>query len=605
VHIDIMVHQSCCIVPVGCCDVLLGCSVPRRADFPVMPTTDRHCGQICPREKKKNPYNNIITTNQTHNLSSSTVTMTKSSPSPPPNNDHRQNHDNITFNLASTFISVFSILVLHSVCIRPSAATPAPLPSPFIPSSLPATIIPSSHPQQRPFSADVVDKFLTSRCGTCSLDESPAIWSYEGTLTDPMTGKVIADVEGLELIKRLPAVRRSQLTDNNKQSILDNLHAKKLLCSQDSQWDAAMTILSRRLFCYRRRNTMESSPCNSLLTSLRLRPDGPLRHLSPSESMAIYDSALTYISRNKGREMVIISERGGCGGNTEDVEIKNQFVMGHAEINSSNKISPPSIFEFSILARRGSERDGPTQLPLIRSEEVESVDATMSPPRSRFLQFGKGVGSDNSLARKYGSVRETYSYSFNNDIGSAGDASSNSGWFVRTVNQIGNRRLRVTPPESIKQSTLLYTRYGEAPPWYAPGRSCTLELRGERIHEPTSAGGTECTANSSAYSSNLPPLTSWAASKCNFWSGWPTLFSSHKQNTDGVDLMRQYYQLPPESEASLARKAVELFCSERNLSFDQMDNEYPIPERSRWLATSENVLSKVQMCIKRLSKSIV
>jgi hypothetical protein len=431
-----------------------------------------------------------------------------------------------------------------------------------------------------------------------------------------MTGKVIADVEGLELIKRLPVVERFQLTDNSEQSILDNLHAKKLLCSQDSQWDAAVTILSRRLFCYRRRNMSkiysspdtESSPCNSLLTSLRLRPDGPLRHLSPSESMAIYDSALTYISRNKGREMVIISERGGCGGNQDDVEIKNQFVIGHAEINSSNKKSPSSIFEFSILARRGSERDGPTQLPLITSEEVESVDATISPPRSRFLQFGKGDGSGNSLARKYGSVRETYSYSFNNDIESAGDASSNSGWFVRIVNQIGNRRPRATPPESIKQSTVLYTRFGEAPPWYAPGRSCTLELRGERIYEPTPScltGGTECAANTSAYSSNLPPLTSWAASKCNFRSGWPTLFSSHKQNTDGVDLMRPYYQLPPESEASLARKAVELFCSERNLSFDQMEDEYPIPERSRWLATSENILSKVQTCIKRLSTSIV
>lgn len=522
--------------------------------------------------------------------------------SPPPNKQHRWVRDNLTCNAASICISVFSMIIFLSLCV-PVTTTQAP----FVPKSL---------PQQAdgPFSVDVVDNFLTNRCGTCNPSEGPALWSYEGTLTDPSTGKVIAEVVGLELIKRLPVIERSQLMENNNKdpSILDNLQAKKLIRSENTtspQWDAAMTILSRRLFCYRRRNSnqsfspekVESSPCNSLLTSLRLRPDGPLRHLSPSESMSIYDSALTYISRNKGREMVVLSERGGCGGNPEDVELKKQFVMGHAEMNSSSTKSPHSLFEFSILARRVSERDGPIQLPLIKA--VESTDMTISPPRSRFMQFGKGDGSDNLLARKYGSVRETYSYSFNNIPELADHSSSANDIFVRVGNKFRIRRSRAIPSETEKQGTVFYTRYGEAPPWYAPGRSCTLEVRGKLITKPAAmdiADGNVFTADS-----NLPTLALWAASKCNFWSGWPTIFSCNKRAPEGVDLVRQYYQLPPESDIALARRAIELFHGERSLSFDLMDGEYPIPERNWWLATTENVLSKVQVCIKRLSKSII
>ncbi len=541
-------------------------------------------------------------------------TMTSSLP-PPPNKHHGRARNNITFNRTHNCSLMYSVIIFLSVRVRPLTATQVP----FVPSSSVATSS-RSLPQQAdgPFSAAIIDKFLTNRCGTCNPGESPALWSYGGTLTDPTTGKVVADVEGLELIKRLPVVQRSQLMNDNEQSILDNLHAKIILSSESNaipQWDTAMTILSRRLFCYRRKNSRRtcpethSSPSNSLLTSLRLRPDGPLRYLPSSDSMAIYDSAVTYISRNNGREMVILSERGGCGGNPEDVcniELKKQFVMGNAQINTTNKKSPHSLFDFSILARRGNERD-PTILPLITSEQVDSVDVTIPPPRSRFLQFGKGDGNANLLDRKYGSVRETYSYEFNNDFASADDSSSANDIFVRIFNKFGMLRPRAKPFAPKTRCTVIYTRYGEAPPWYAPGRSCTLELRGELINIPAAvdlADG-DVAADSLTSSSNLPTLPLWAASKCNFWSGWPALFSCRKRTADSLDLVRQYYQLPLESDVALARKAVELFCRERNLKFDEKGNDYPLPERSRWLVSTENALYKVHVVIQRLSKSLL
>ena len=544
--------------------------------------------------------------------------MTPSLPPPPPNKHHRRARKNITFNGTFNCILVYSVISFLSVRFRPLTATKVP-----IASSL-ATLAPSL-PQQAygPFSADIIDNFLTSRCGTCNPGESPALWTYEGTLSDPTTGKVIADVEGLEMIKRLPVVQRSQLMNDNEQSILDNLYAKCILSSKNNaipQWDTAMTILSRRLFCYRRRNSISTtcpepethtSPSNSLLTSLRLRPDGPLRNLSPSESMAIYDSAVTYISRNNGREMVILSERGGCGGNPEDVcniELKKQFVMGKAQINTTIKKSPHSLFDFSILARLGNERDAPTLLPLISSEQLDSVDVTISPPRSRFLQFGKGDGNANSLDRKYGSARESYSFEFNNDFASPNDPSSANDIFHRIVNKFSLLRPRAKLFVPKTRCTVLYTRYGEAPPWYAPGRSCTLELRGKLIDIPAAvdlSDGDILAVESVISSTNLPTLALWAASKCNFWSGWPTLFSCKKRTADGLDLVRQYYQFPPESDVALARKAVELFCRERNLSFDQKDNEYPLPERNRWLKSAENVFSNIHVGIKRLTKSLI
>jgi hypothetical protein len=245
---------------------------------------------------------------------------------------------------------------------------------------------------------------------------------------------------------------------------------------------------------------------------------------------------------------------------------------------------------------------------LISSEQLDSVDVTISPPRSRFLQFGKGDGNANSLDRKYGSARESYSFEFNNDFASPNDPSSANDIFHRIVNRFSLLRPRAKLFVPKTRCTVLYTRYGEAPPWYAPGRSCTLELRGKLIDIPAAvdlADGDILAAESVISSTNLPILALWAASKCNFWSGWPTLYSCKKRTADGLDLVRQYYQFPPESDVALARKAVELFCRERNLSFDQKDNEYPLPERNRWLISAENVFSNIHVGIKRLSKSLI
>jgi len=514
----------------------------------------------------------------------------------------------------------------------------------------PLTASPSS---AGPFGADTIANFLRNRCGPTEANESPALWLYEGTLTDPMTGKVVAEVEGLELVKPLPMIEPSQLSDDYDQlMLLNNLSAKDLLCPQQTNptscippWDSATTILSRRLFCYRRPSsnsknddpngtshsnteTKQFSPYKSLLTSLRLRPDGPLRHVSPLENIAIYDSAITYISRNKGREMVIFSEHGGRGGIAENEDINDRdsvknYIMGSAQTDTSasRKGQSSSVFDFAVRAQRGtlnskSESGGPMLPPLkiFSSNQIGSDEVIISPPRSQMLQFGKGDGNGSSSDRKYGSVRETYSYSFDHNMeGGDGlprssEASRNKlNFFGRMKEQIGRKTTIEEERQPQTQCSVRYTRYGEAPPWYAPGRSCTLELRGKRIALPSSItlpGGNEGAVNHLELSQHLPPLPSWAAFKCNFWSGWPTIFSSHDRTTESTDLMRQYYQLPPRSEKELAGQAVELFCNEKRLSIGPLD-DYPAADRKQWLSSTENALSKMQTCIRRISKSFI
>ncbi|EJK76846.1 hypothetical protein THAOC_01369, partial [Thalassiosira oceanica] len=339
-----------------------------------------------------------------------------------------------------------------------------------------------------------VDAFLKRRCGT--EDGRPALWSYEGRLTDPSSGRVVAEVEGLELIRQIPSPSADGLFE------------------ADTRWKL---VVGLRALCPVQAgdgtNELDSSPGEggSLLTSIRLRPDGPLRHLDPSECVAAYDTAITYVSRNKGRELFVISERGGkasCPEEEEDLS-KYYYLMGAAKISPSND---STLFGYSILARSGvAQIDGgdiqlpPTEL-LSHSSDDEVV---VSPPRSRLLQFGKGDGSSSS-DRKYGSIRETYNFRFDGETSEVGAG----GLLARLRRSIGKSDHASAP----KESTVQYSRYGESPPWYAPGRSCTLALQGRRLDDRP--------RRDIEYSSQqLPPTASWLADKCGFWSGWPAQFS--------------------------------------------------------------------------------
>ncbi|KAL3805060.1 hypothetical protein HJC23_003288 [Cyclotella cryptica] len=454
-------------------------------------------------------------------------------------------------------------------------------------SSLP---ISSTHKslRERPFCTESIANFMQQRCGSSIGSDGIAVWAYEGCLTDPITGKVVAEVEGLELVKPLPVIAYS--SDNTTQSLLGNLAVRNLLFPRGNQvsfernWDSAMTILSRRLFCYR--HPASGKDNGKLLTSVRLRPDGPLRQLSSLENVAVYDSAVTYISRNEGREMVVFSERGSGivdGGLNHHVDaIKSHVVMGSTQSNPSENHHMPLGFDFTIHARKESD---PSLPPMDLSNENEAV---ISPRRSRLIQFGKS--SESESGRKYDSVRETYSYSFDNpneDKNRRGtDEHGVLNWVQNKLTSKSKARHSTTKDssqETFPRCTVRYTRYGEAPPWYAPGRMCTLELKGERIvlsqsmpySVETDVANEVSSDNISKY---LPPLVRSAARKCrpSFWSGWP--------------------------EEMSCDRAVRSFCTDcqDSVIYDALDEQ-----QTHRLTRAHDALAKLQRAAERMKKSVI
>ena len=120
-----------------------------------------------------------------------------------------------------------------------------------------------------------------------------------------------------------------------------------------------------------------------------------------------------------------------------------------------------NVFDFAIFTRRRS-------VPLSLSSILPDITSTTSPGKNTlhnnnksrrprpWLQFGSGGSRKNELG-----VRETYQF-----YNTAATATTGS-------TELPNNEVKVR-----------YTRYGEAPVWYGPGRVCLLELVGTRIDAP-------------------------------------------------------------------------------------------------------------------------
>lgn len=354
-----------------------------------------------------------------------------------------------------------------------------------------------------PFSIQNIQHFLRNKCQN-PLTKNAAIWSYEGRLVDPTNGNVIANVEGIELVRSLTEISRP-VTSSGKDGgdvwnflrglrRLGDLKVRSILA--DPGWDYAGTVLSRKLFCY--------SPINNkgggLMKEYRLHPTAPLRKLKTEDVVALYDTATTYISTQNGEGMVVMTEwpdghwiqsdassigfQSGAGGG-----------IGRAHENGKNEKSSSArkYFEFTVYARRSGKNEIPVLPPSVsKTEQNTDGDSTFMntvPPRSKFIQFGR---DDNTEDRRYG-ARETYSYLI-------GSGEMTRGERLKSILREGlsNLKERVglwdfdfmensKTMDPHRSCTVRYTRYGEAPAWYGPGKMCTLELWGRRVESVADA----------------------------------------------------------------------------------------------------------------------
>ena len=299
---------------------------------------------------------------------------------------------------------------------------------------------------------------------------TPAIWIYEGALYDPLEGKRIANVQGLELVTPLATCRNDDpISKSNYKDRCGDLIAGNLLSSTNATFDYASTVLSRKLFCYTREEASVGQSADdrgdkkqeSIITSIRLRHKSPLKHIPTDQAVSLYETATTVIER--GGELVMHSEWPSGRSLWGTTRVKQQLDRG---LNPASSSRIKRALEFTVYTR--SKKDNQQPDLTVNEESLTEDAAVVSPKRSALIQFGT---SKMEQKNRYG-ARETYSYiNIPND---AGNEQRRQGW--KLPNLLGIKKRDDDLPCQVR-----YTRYGEGPPFYAPGRMCSLELRGRRV----------------------------------------------------------------------------------------------------------------------------
>jgi hypothetical protein len=341
-----------------------------------------------------------------------------------------------------------------------------------------------------PFSIQKIRHFLRNKCQN-PFTQNAAIWSYEGRLVDPTNGNVIANVEGIELVRTLTEIARP-LPSNGENSggvwnflrglrRLDDLKVRSMLA--DPGWDYAGTILSRKLFCYSSIHDKDGG----LMKEYRLHPTAPLRKLKTEDVVALYDTVTTFISTQDGEGMVVMTEWPDGHWIQSDASSIGGMRKPMENEKGDESSSGRKYFEFTVYARRSGRNETPVLPPYLsktdQNAKGDSTSVHTVPPRSKFIQFGR---DDNTEDRRYG-ARETYSYLIGSGEMTRGDR-------LKSILREGlsNLKERVglwdcdlmekqSNMDPHRSCTVRYTRYGEAPAWYGPGKMCTLELWGRRV----------------------------------------------------------------------------------------------------------------------------
>jgi hypothetical protein len=335
---------------------------------------------------------------------------------------------------------------------------------------LPFIISASSIQSQSPIVSSTVTDFSKHKFGKHEGASPTAIWVYTGTLIDPLTGTDVCSVEGIELIqsightmtnvagsgfgegKLIPFSRfrrrcrnlrvfrtLEQQTVGNPKNAMGNESPGGVFNSKTQL--ECHTFLSRKCFCYCSRDNKQ------LLLSLHRRRNGPKVKIPFHQAVSCYDSVVSCIgfpsSPNATAKHAtwLHSERPGG----KHIWSRVVYPLQQRSLDEKSLDAP---LEFSIFARR---RSPPLKISgeLCQSEQLPGNNSTNSlnrPTRLRLIQWGSSQQQPNG--NDFG-VRETYQFTSS----------------------------AMNPHKAVVR----YTRHGEAPAWYGPGRMCQLELTGMRV----------------------------------------------------------------------------------------------------------------------------
>uniref|UniRef100_A0A7S4EKH2 Membrane-associated protein n=1 Tax=Pseudo-nitzschia australis TaxID=44445 RepID=A0A7S4EKH2_9STRA len=340
------------------------------------------------------------------------------------------------------------------------------------------------------------------------------LWLYEGALYDPLDGRQVASVQGLELVR--------PLNDTT------HLAIDSVLRHPNATYVDAKTLWSQKIFCYTKTTTTtavdgddtgtttgtateeKSESREELLRSVRVRPQSPRKEVSLDQSVAVYETATTFISRTKNRRNNRYDggetrrNEANVGSNDDEDELlvhsewpNGQTIWGTTSQGGSKRHQTknnPGSMDFTVFAKLRNKHSplyAPTLIPDDEDDGENSRrrwsrkrqgagegDVIVSPKRAALIQFGS---SDKTMEskHKYG-ARETYSYQ-NIAAADAAATSNSRRWSPLEFFAIHKKESMPATSSTAPSTSVHYTRYGEGPPFYAPGRMCMLELRGRPI----------------------------------------------------------------------------------------------------------------------------
>ena len=412
---------------------------------------------------------------------------------------------------------------------------------------------------------------------------------YRGTLYDPIDGRSIATVQGLELVRPVyntsglaidKVLRKSPTSTSTNQQ--QTFHSINGTINDDTTTATAnidaVTLWSQKVFCYTtttttktrgqssektkmttRKEAVPNSPLSSsgavgsndddddeeeeiLLTNVRIRPQSPRKVLPLDQVVSVYETATTYIetdgrtkpkmrSAADGREQQRQQERQRSSAretvsssclpgtvivhsewpngqtvwntasvpqlNSHDNESSQQAQQQQQQLDftvyakvrsrsSPNSVNPPKDMLFPSSSSTTS-RD--------YNKNKKGDDVVVGPKRSKLIHFGSSTVDENN---KFG-ARETYSFrniplesaipSIDIDRSRSHDGRIKGrrrnlmavarDFLLRPFQKGGDI---ATTSSATLMPVMSYTRYGEGPPWFSPGRHCLLEIQGRPIN---------------------------------------------------------------------------------------------------------------------------
>eukprot|EP01032_Pedospumella_encystans_P007539 gene7539-9036_t len=264
---------------------------------------------------------------------------------------------------------------------------------------------------------NVID-FVQLKLGSHSKQ---SYWHYSGVLRNPLTGREIVGIEGVEVVRSVPV---SQKYERNT---------------------TATAFLTKKLFMY-----VDRVNASNLLEQYRLQRQAPLRpvkainEIVEKVTLGIDDKGNTFASITwPGSRRTITNKRISI----EPLPVGNSFLgrmVGRKKLNVVNFMTA--------------------------GVPIQSI------PRNslrRWISFSPG-GQDDRAGRS----QEYYTIS-NIDSVPAGSFPSivvASGANKKSTSVVQRLTGAVHKPEAV----LTYQRHGEGPAWYAVGRACVVELTGAR-----------------------------------------------------------------------------------------------------------------------------